>query len=84
MGKLKMTKEYIEMMDRLINDTIEIAKKTDLYSGCVTAYLLPQLTDEQRNKLEPYIVMAVLEDPSLNIEKMKQNFKNHIDEFGIE
>lgn len=84
MSKLKMTKEYIETMDKLIETTIEIAIETNLYYGCVTAYLLPQLTDEQRNKLEPYIVMAALEDPSLDIKKLIKDFNAHINEFDIE
>jgi hypothetical protein len=41
MSKFKMTKEYIETMDKLIEATIEIAIETNLYYGCVTTYLLP-------------------------------------------
>lgn len=41
MSKFKMTKEYIETMDKLIEATIEIAIETNLYYGYVAAYLLP-------------------------------------------
>jgi len=47
MTSFKMTKEFIEVMDNLIDNTIELAKKTNVHYGCITAYLLPQITEEQ-------------------------------------